>query len=322
MARAEATPCMEGDDPGLPAELLRQVRRVEVRARRLVTGPLGGDYRSVFHGAGIEFAEAREYVPGDDVRLIDWNVTARMGETWVKEYVEERELAVICAVDVSASQLVARQPGGRRAVAAEVTALLALAAAQQRDRAGLLTFSDRVERYVPPAHGARHALRLVREVLRPPESRAGTALAHACEHLGRVLHRRSAVFLISDFLDRGYEQALRALARRHEVVAIVLSDPHDAALPDLGIVEVEDAESGERMLLDSSDPALRWRYAALAAERDGARRHALATAGVEAIEIQLDGSDPLDPIVAYFRRRALRSHEATHLRRGRIGAAG
>ena len=292
--------------PPLPPRLLASARRLEIRARRLVTSELGGEYRSTFRGAGIEFAEAREYVPGDDVRRIDWNVTARMGAPWVKEYVEERELHLVCAVDVSASQLAGRPVLGRRAAAAEVCALVTLAAAYSHDRTGLLTFSDRIERYVPPAKGARHAMRLVREVLQPDQPQPTTSVATACDYLVRVLRRRSSVFLISDFIDDGYERPLRDLARRHEVIAVVVVDPLDEALPDAGIVEVEDVERGGRLLIDSSDEGLRRRYAEAAAERRERRGATLRRAGVEELIVRTDG-DAAEPVLEYFRRRSRRT---------------
>jgi uncharacterized protein (DUF58 family) len=286
-------------------QLLAQVRRIEIRARRLASTLLAGDYRSVFRGSGIEFADAREYVPGDDVRLIDWNVTARMGTPWVKEYVEERELSVVCAVDLSASQLVAQAPAGRLGVAAELCALLSFAAVYHNDRAGLLTFTDRVERFVTPAHGTRHVLRIVREVLHHEPARPGTSITAASDYLARILRRRSIVFFISDFYDSGYEQSLRTLARRHELLALTLTDPLDLELPDLGIVEVEDAERGTRMLLDTSDRGLRRRYAEAAEARQRDRRAALASAGVDEVPIRLD-QDIVGPLVRYFRSRAAR----------------
>ena len=292
----------------LPPELVAHIRRIEIRARRLASTLLAGDYRSVFRGSGIEFAEAREYVPGDDVRLIDWNVTARMGTPWVKQYVEERELNVVCAVDLSASQLVAWPDSGRLGAAAEICALLSFAAAYNNDLTGLLTFSDRVERFVPPARGSRHVLRLVREVLFHAPPQPATDVAAASDYLSRVLRRRSIVFLISDLFDGGYERSLRTLARRHEVVAVTLVDPLDLELPDVGLVELEDAEGGERLLLDSSDPSVRRRYARAAQARADARRAALTSAGVDEVEVLLtEGSleqSYLEPLVSYFRRRA------------------
>ena len=293
-----------GRAPMLPAPLLASMRRLELRARRLVATELAGEYRSVFRGFGIEFAEAREYVPGDDVRLIDWNVTARMGSPWVKEYTEERELHVVCAVDISASQLAGRPGQGRRAAAAEVCALLTLSAATSQDRAGLLTFAGAPERFVPPDKGTRHALRIVREVLdHAPPGSEGTSIAAACDYLGRVLRRRSLVFLISDFLDDDYVRALRDLAQRHEVIAVSVVDPLDEALPDAGLVEVAGIEGSGRVLIDSSDAALRERYTAAADERAEARREVLRSAGVDEIEVRTDG-DAAEPVMTYFRRRA------------------
>ena len=304
-ARQSAAPPPPDSPVVLPPELIANIRRIEIRARRLASTLLVGDYRSVFRGSGIEFAEAREYVPGDDVRLIDWNVTARMGAPWVKRYVEERELNVVCAVDLSASQLVARPLSGRLGVAAEVCALLSFTAAYNNDRTGLLTFSDRVERFVPPERGARHVLRLVREVLFHAPPHPQTKIAAATDYLTRVLRRRSIVFLISDFFDSGYERSLRTLARRHQVVAITLVDPLDLELPNLGLVEIADAERGERLLLDSADPTVRRRYATAARERAETRRSMLSSAGVDEVEMRLD-QGYLEPLVAYFRRRAAR----------------
>jgi uncharacterized protein (DUF58 family) len=293
----------DADGSTLPPELLAQIRRIEIRARRLASTLLAGDYRSVFRGSGIEFAEAREYVPGDDVRLIDWNVTARMGTPWVKHYVEEREINVISAVDLSASQLAAGPRSGRLGVAAEVCALLSFAAAFNNDLTGLLTFSDRVERFVPPAHGPRHVLRLVREVLFHDDPHPATDLAASVDYLSRVLRRRSIVFILSDFFDAGYEQSLRTLGRRHEVVALTLVDPLDLELPDVGLIELEDAERGGRVLLDSSNRDVRRRYRDAALERAEQRRATLASAGVDEVELRLD-EDYVAPLLHYFRRRA------------------
>jgi uncharacterized protein (DUF58 family) len=298
-------PVALGRGGGLSARDRERIRRIEIRTRRLASAVLGGDYRSVFRGAGIEFAEAREYVPGDDVRFIDWNVTARMGSPWVKEFVEERELSIICAVDVSDSQLVAHRRDGRLGAAAELVALLGFAAAQHHDRAGMLTFAGGVERFVPPKHGVNHVLRLVRDVLRHPPPSPGTRIAAACDYLTRALRRRSVVFLISDFFDAGYVDSLRTLARRHDVIALVLVDPADVELPDLGIVRFAGAEGEPSQLVDTGNTAVRRRYAEQAAERAAERRHQLALAGVDEVELRLD-EDLVAPIARYFRARAMR----------------
>lgn len=282
-----------------------QVRRIEIRARRLASSLLAGDYRSVFRGSGIEFSEAREYTPGDDVRLLDWNVTARMGAPWVKEFVEERELTVVCAVDVSASQWAARPAGGRIELAAQVTALLGFSAAYHNDRAGLLLFAGGVEAFVPPARGSRHVLRLVRQVLDFDRAPAATNLGVAAEYLARVLSRRSIVFFITDGFDIGFEAQLRTLARRHEVIALTITDPLDRALPDVGLVELTDAENGRRVLLDTSSARVRAAYAEAATTRASARRAAFIAAGVDEVELSTE-ADFVEPLVAYFRRRAAR----------------
>jgi uncharacterized protein (DUF58 family) len=293
-------------DPALTlsADLLARIHAIEIRTRRLTASLLGGEYRSVFRGAGIEFAEAREYVDGDDVRLIDWNVTARMGTPWVKQFVEERDLSVMCMVDRSASARVGSPDRGRFGAAAELVALLAFAATQSGDRAGLLTFSDGPDVFLKPERGTRHALRLVRDVISAePAFGQRTRIAEAADYLGRVLRRRSVIFVISDFLDEGYEESLRGLARRNEVVALVLADPIDAALPDMGMIAVADAETGERMWVDTGDARVRARYAEAAAERAERRHRAIASCGVEEIMIPITG-DVIAPLAAYFRRRA------------------
>jgi uncharacterized protein (DUF58 family) len=279
------------------------LRRIELAVLRRLDGILQGDYEGLIPGHGSELGETRVYEAGDDVRRIDWNVTARSGTPWVKEFVEERELTVVCAVDVSASQHVARPRTGRLGAAAELTALLGFAAVQHHDRAGLLTFSDQIERFVPPRHGTKHVLRIIRDVLMQTQARGGTSIATASDYLQRVLPRRSVVFLISDWFDHGYAQSLRLLARRHDVVALVLVDPIDLELPDMGIVAIEDAESGERLLVDSSDRGVRDRYAAAARERAARRSEQLALAGVDEVIVRLDG-DLLAPVATYFRMRA------------------
>ena len=239
------------------------------------------------------------------MRFIDWNVTARMGVPWVKEFVEERELSIICAVDISDSQLVARREDGRLGAAAELTALLGFAAADHKDRAGLLTFGGDVERFVPPKHGLNHVLRMVRDVIRHPSPTPGTRIAAACDYLSRALQRRSVVFLISDFFDNDYVDSLRNLARRHDVIALVLVDPIDLELPDLGIVRFAGAEGGPRQVVDTGSAGVRRRYAESAAQRAVERHRLLATAGVDEVEIRLD-EDLVSPIARYFRLRAMR----------------
>jgi uncharacterized protein (DUF58 family) len=233
------------------------VRRIEIRTNRLVTDVFGGEYHSVFKGQGMEFQEVREYVPGDDVRSIDWNVTARGGELFVKKFTEERELTVLLLVDVSASQRFGGTARFKSDLAAEIAAVLAFAAIRNNDRVGLVLFTDAVELYVPPRKGTSHVLRVIREVLSfPPRSR-GTRLAAALEFLDRVAHRRAVAFLISDFVDEGFERALRVTARQHDLVSVITGDRREREWPAAGLVDWTAAESGERRLVDTSSPAVR-----------------------------------------------------------------
>jgi len=288
----------------LRPELLKRVRRIEIRSRRLVNSLFLGQYHAVFRGRGIEFSEVREYVPGDEVRSIDWNVTARLNAPFVKKFVEERELTVLLLVDVSASGAFGTVPQTKREVAAEIAALLALSAINNQDRVGLIAFTDRVEKYVAPAKGPRHVLRLVRELLAlEPEGRA-TRIAAALDYASRMLSRRAVVFVISDFIDAGdYDAALRVLARRHDLVAIALTDPRELELPDVGIVALEDAESGETVLVDTSDAAARALYREQADEARRQRARLFRQNSVDAIEIGT-GSSYIEPLMAFFRARA------------------
>ena len=271
------------------AELAHKVRLLEIQTRHLVNDIFSGEYESVFKGRGVEFAEVREYQPGDDVRAIDWNVTARRGIPYVKQFAEERELTVILAVDGSASTRFGTQGALKRERAAEVAAVLGLAANRNNDRAGALLFAEGIERYVPPRKGKTHVLRLVRDILSFDPPALGTDLSEAIRFLTRVLHRRSVVFLLSDFLDEGYEKPLAALAVRHDVIALVLEDRRDRELPDVGLIEVVEPESGARRWLDTSSGRVREAYAArgrrgdsFAADRlraGGDRRRASGHAG-------------------------------------------
>jgi uncharacterized protein (DUF58 family) len=286
-------------------ELLRQVRRLEIRARRLVASLFQGQYHSVFRGRGLEFSEVRAYQPGDDVRIIDWNVTARMGAPYVKKFVEERELTVLLAVDVSASQRFGTAARSKAEVTAELGAVLALAAIANKDRVGLLAFSEGVETFVPPRKGPRHAMRLLRDLQCLRATRPGTDISAAVGYLQRALRRHAIVFLISDFIDQGFESALRYAARRHDVIALALTDPRELALPEVGLIEAEDAETGQRVWLDAGDPAVRRRFAEQAASVREARRRALASVGVDVVEIATARSY-VAPLVSYFQARARR----------------
>jgi uncharacterized protein (DUF58 family) len=289
----------------LPRELVKQIRRLQIRARRAVEDLLGGDYKSIFKGAGIAFEEVREYQPGDDIRTIDWNVTARMGHPFVKRFIEERELTVLLVIDCSRSQLFGTQDRQKRDVAAEMAALLAFCAISNNDKVGLIACTDRIERYVPPRKGTRHVLRLIRDILFCEPRHPGTCLRVGLDFLNKVLHRRAIVFLISDFLDHGYEKAFQRTGKRHDLVALALSDPRELSLPPVGLVEWEDAETGRPLLIDTSAPE----FQAALSERVNGRLEALRqltrSARIDLIEISTDGNH-LDALTTFFHRRERR----------------
>jgi uncharacterized protein (DUF58 family) len=289
----------------LPREVIRQIRRLQLRARRAVEDLLGGEYHSVFKGSGIAFEEVREYQPGDDIRAIDWNVTARMGHPFVKRFIEERELTVLLAVDCSGSQQFGTRAQQKREVVAELAAVLAFSAIANNDRVGLVQFSDRVERFVPPRKGVRHVLRLIRDVLFFQPQHRGTRLAAGLDYLNRVLHRRAIVFLLSDFLDQGYEGSFKRTGRRHDLVAVRVSDPREEELPAVGLVELEDAETGVRLLLDTGSRAVRDAFRDGATKRREALRELARSARTDLVEVSTDGSH-LDALIRFFRLRERR----------------
>jgi uncharacterized protein (DUF58 family) len=227
-----------------PAEILKKVRRIEVTTRRLVDDVFGGQYHSTFRGRGMEFSEVREYLPGDDVRSIDWNVTARAGKPFVKKFIEERELTVMLLVDTSASQRFGTRGQLKSDLTAEIAALVALSALRNKDKVGMIFFSRDVEQYIPPRKSRGHALRLIREVLAAEPKGAGTSIQKALDYLNRVQRRRAVVFLISDFLDAGYEKTLRTTQKRHDVISVVTRDPWESRWPRGVPMLIEDAESG------------------------------------------------------------------------------
>jgi uncharacterized protein (DUF58 family) len=286
----------------LPADVLRQVRRLHLRARRLVQTLLGGEYHSAFKGAGLSFEEVREYQPGDDVRSIDWNVTARVGHPFIKRFVEERELTMILAVDVSASQGFGTRQLTKRAAAAELAALLALCAVSNNDRVGLLAFSSEVERYVPPNKGPRHVLRLLRDILAFDAKKPGTNLAAALDYLNKVQRRRAIVFLMSDFVGRGFEGAFRRAARKHDLIAVRTSDPREKAWPAVGLVRLQDAETGRQVLVDTSSSRARAEFATAARERAEAFARLARGSQADLIEAGTEG-DHFDALLNFFRKR-------------------
>ena len=285
----------------------RKIRLIEIQTSKAVDDVLAGEYSSVFKGSGMEFEEVREYAPGDEIRSIDWNVTARMGRPFVKRYVEERELTVWLLVDLSASGAFGSLSQLKNEAAAEFCALLAFAAIRNNDKVGLIVFTDRVELSIPPSKGRTHVLRLIRELLRfEPEGR-GTDLAVALEYLGRVTHKRGVVFLVSDFLSPGVlaEQSgkqLRVLARRHDLIAVTVGDRRERELPDIGLIELEDAETGECVLIDTSSARVRRDYAADARSRGAERQSFFRSTGIDEVEV-MTGQDYVRDLRKLFRRR-------------------
>lgn len=278
---------MTSEVRGVSPEILRQVKAIELRTRRLVTTLFSGEYRSVFRGQGIEFAEVRAYQHGDDFRSIDWNVSARMATPYVKTYEEERELTLLLLVDRSGSVEFGR-PVLKSERAAEVAAVLALAAARHNDRIGAVVFSDRIDHVVRPAKGRMHALRVVRDLLAFQPEGKGTNLAAAFRYAGRLLRHRAIIVVLSDFRASDWEGDLRRLARKHELVAITIDDPREMDLPDAGWVELEDAETGERMLVDTTDRETRVGLRTAAEQMRQGRARALAQTGVDHVALRTD----------------------------------
>jgi uncharacterized protein (DUF58 family) len=245
----------------IPKELLRALRRIEITTRRLATEQLSGNYISGFKGQGLAFSEVRKYQPGDDVRSIDWNVSARMDETFVKVFVEEREMTVMLVVDVSASGRFGTRGSNKSRVAAEVAALCAFSAIKNNDRVGLILSTDRVEKIVPPKKGQKHVLRVVREILAAQPEHPGTDLKIALETLYKVARRRSVAFVISDFFTTGFERALSLASARHDIVPVLIADPRDEEMPDVGLANFQDLETGRDILVDTADARVRAHYA-------------------------------------------------------------
>jgi uncharacterized protein (DUF58 family) len=296
-------------EPGsISPEILRQVKRIELRTRGLVNSRFVGEYHSVFKGQGMEFSEVREYQPGDEVRTIDWNVSARMRRLFVKRYVEERELTVLLIVDCSGSSRFGTGERDKQALAAELAAVLALTATRNNDRVGLILCSDRIEHVVPPRKGRRHALRLVRDVLAWPTTSRGTNLAIALDYASRVLTHRALVFVISDFVSAPMDRPLRLLAQRHDLVAVVLDDPGERALPDLGVARLVDPETGRYVEIDTSAASVRSRYGRELADERAARQQLLRRLAVDEVLVRTE-SGYAEPLLRFFNTRETRGRK-------------
>jgi uncharacterized protein (DUF58 family) len=291
----------------LSTDLMKQIRRIEIRTRRLVNDSFAGEYHSVFKGLGMEFDEVRPYYPGDEVRSIDWNVTARMGQPFVKRYVEERELTVMLVVDASGSGDFGSVKRFKRELAAELAAVLSFSATTNNDRVGLLIFTDRIELYIPPRKGRRHVLRLIRDLLAFEPQGRGTDIKLALDTINQILKRRSIVFLISDFLvdPQSYRKSLSMANRKHDVVAIDLHDPLETDIAGVGVLALEDAESGELVWVDTSSRAWRHAFSQQVTQLEGAKNSVITNAGVDRIDIDTD-QDYVSALTLFFDKRTQR----------------
>jgi len=286
-------------------EILKKVRHIEIYTRRLVNDVMAGEYHSVFKGRGMEFDEVREYIPGDDIRTIDWNVTARTGRPYVKRYVEERELTVMLCVDASASGAFGTTGEMKGELAVQLCAVLAFSAIKNDDRVGLLIFTDRVEHYLPPKKGRKHVLRVIRDLLNFRPTRQMTDIAAALDYLNRVLSRRAVVFLVSDFLDTNLQKPLAIANRRHDLVAVSVGDPREVDLPSIGFMEFEDAETGEVVTVDTYDRRVREAFAESSRADRLQRDKLFRSLSVDHIALRTGESFVL-PMVHFFQERARR----------------
>lgn len=289
----------------IPKELAKKIRILQITTRKVVNEILAGEYSSVFKGRGMEFDEVREYIPGDDIRSIDWNVTARTGVPHVKRFVEERELTVLFVVDLSASGAFGSVNKLKNEVAAELCALLSFSAVKNNDKVGLILFTDHVEKYIPPKKGTTHVLRVIRELLDFKPKKASTDIAGALEFLGKVATKKAVVFLVSDFLAEGFEKPMRIIGSKHDLIAATIVDPREVSLPDVGLIELEDAETGETVLLDTSSSSVRRNYERLGKEQSKKFGDLFASMGVDQIEIRTD-RDYVPELVKFFRIRERR----------------
>jgi len=289
----------------IPKEILQKIQKIHIRTSYLVNDMFAGEYESAFRGRGMEFEEVREYTPGDDIRDIDWNVTARMGHPYIKLYREERELTIMLLVDVSSSGLFGTVTQLKNELAAELASVLAFAAIKSNDKVGLVIFSDHVEKYIPPKKGRSHVWRVIKEVLEHQPRSTGTDIGAALNYLNTVCRRRAVVFLISDFIARGYETALRVTNKKHDVIAINITDPRERELPGVGMVALEDAETGETLLVDTTDEQVRKAYRLLAEEKFEQRLSTFKAAHIDYIDIRTD-TPYIDTLLKFFRMREKR----------------
>ncbi|HUE49481.1 MAG TPA: DUF58 domain-containing protein [Candidatus Dormibacteraeota bacterium] len=293
------------EDRHTPAEILKKIRTLEIKTRGLVETAFAGDYHSVFKGRGMNFEDVREYQPGDEIRAIDWNVTARLGTAYVKKFTEERELTVILVVDVSASGNFGSTTQSKRELAAEVACLLAFSAIRNNDKVGLILFTDRVELFIPPKKGRSHTLRLIREILFFKPQGRGTEPALALDYLNNIVTRRAVVFFISDFQAPDFSRALAVSGRRHDFIAIHIRDERERVLPNIGIITLEDAETDEQIMINTADRGTRVRFTDLASEHETDLARTLRRNNIDAIALQT-GRDYLPALRSFFKQRERR----------------
>ncbi len=289
-------------DKDLSPELLQRIKAIQVKTNYLVNDIMAGEYVSAFKGRGMEFSEVREYQPGDDVRLIDWNVTARMNQPFIKEFKEERELTLMLLVDVSSSGGFGSAKKLKNEVSAEIASILAFAAIKNNDKIGLVVFSDKIERTIPPKKGKAHIWNIIRTILNFQPEGKGTNLCLPLEYLLNIQKRKTTAFLISDFQDDDYETTLKLAKQKHDLVAISITDPREETIPDVGLIQLEDAESGETLLVDTSDQEMTEQYAKQFQEKMGKRKNYFHSIGIDTIEIQTNRS-LTEPIIRYFKMR-------------------
>jgi len=286
----------------IPKELIQKIQQIEIRTNRMVNDVFAGEYHSVFKGYGMEFDEVREYGPGDDVRAIDWNVTARTGRPFIKKYVEERELTVMILVDVSSSGNFGTYQKTKNEYAAEIAALLAFSAIKNKDKVGLIIFTDKVEKYIPPKKGKKHVLRVIREILFFKPTGKKTNLSVPIQFLNSVIRRHSVSFIISDFIAADYKRAMQIANKRHDLIAVIMKDPREEEMPDIGIVSLEDAESGEMLMIDTADRNIRKGFSVLAQKKHAETLKLLRSINIDSIIV--DTSKPyIRPFILFFKKR-------------------
>jgi uncharacterized protein (DUF58 family) len=286
-------------------DILKKIQHIQIHTRRLVNEAFVGEYHSVFKGRGMEFDEVREYQPGDEIRTIDWNVTARMGRPFIKRFVEERELTVMLLVDVSASENFGSIKHLKNEVATEICSMITLSAIRNNDKVGLIMFTDKIEKFIPPKKGTKHVVRVIRELMCSNPTGKGTNISIALEYLNKICPRRSISFIVSDFITHDYEHALRIANKKHDTIAVTLVDPREQELPNVGFIELKDAESGQILLIDTANPVARKEFNSLYNQQRQERSRLFRSMGVDEITINTN-KHYVEPIIRFFRMREKR----------------